>query len=342
MDFITPLIREIGDNDGWYNAQKLLDKAPTANLLYVCGERRIGKTVYFQYLMCKMYQKYGKTTMWLRNQKVEFQNENFYESFLNFASMFPDLNVADWETEKDAVYDQDSNKVCEFQSVSTFSNRRGNASPDMEMMIFDEFMPESRKYPSNCATGIMSLTKTVFSGRHHARLFMLSNYVSAANPYFAKFRIYPNPKKDISVFYEGGIAIEVCRGYKRAIEHGNPWNRIYQAGGYQDYATADEDPLNELIQKVPKGAEMSPYVLLIGGNYYMIWHKNGYHYADLYKNKLNGLDVITPNVQEAGQGVRLIESWHREYIKEMFGYNQLRFRNPNVMYDILSIVFDAV
>src|SRR5690606_3009910 len=113
--------------------------------------------------------------------------------------------------------------------------------------------------------GLMSLTKTVLSGKRDAKCYCLSNFISAANPYWVGFQIYPDPKKDVTNFPDKGIAIEVCRGYRCAIEEDNPWNRVYRAGGYQDYASETEDSLWQLIAKVPKGGELHPYFVMRDG-----------------------------------------------------------------------------
>ena len=106
------------------------------------------------------------------------------------------------------LYDGDDLMI-KFQSVSTFSNIRGNAYPNINLVVFDEFCPEDRRYPHNAHTGLLSITKTILSGKEDAKVYCLSNYVSVANPYFVGFGIYPHEKYDVTNFKDKRVCILV-------------------------------------------------------------------------------------------------------------------------------------
>jgi hypothetical protein len=326
----------------WYNTKKLEKYAPDANLYFIVGARRIGKTLHFQKKSFELFKETGQQTMWIRNKKVEFADPSFIADFLNAGRKFGWIDD-DWFTQPDGVYTGEGENVIKFQSISTFSNRRGNMTADVGQIVFDEFMPEDRRYPKRAHIGLMSLTKTVLSGKRDAKCYCLSNFISAANPYWVGFQIYPDPKKDVTNFPDKGIAIEVCRGYRCAIEEDNPWNRVYKAGGYQDYASETEDSLWQLISKVPKGGELHPYFVMRDGVVYGGTWYNGILYWHVYNNQVNKDHYIfATTVQEVGGRVTLMPPFFKRDLKEYMLHGMMRFQNANVMYAILNIIFETV
>ena len=277
MNHIKAILTAIGDNDGWYNGLRILPYFDDTAMFWIIGARRIGKTDLVLRVMCLLYIVFGEKTMWVRNKMVELKDPSFHSAFLNDAKLHQ-WCPPDWETRPDGVHtgpDKDSDTVCSYQSISTFSNRRGGAHPGTLMMIFDEFCPEDRKYPPMCATGLMSLTKTVFSGNEDARCFCLSNFVSAANPYFVKCRIYPRTDRPITAYPDKSMLIERCTGYRCGILEDNMWNKAYKAAQIGNYASESEDRLIELVKRMPKGSVPQPYIFKIDDLLYRGYTKNG-------------------------------------------------------------------
>ena len=342
MNPIKQLLTEYGNNDGWYNGQKLLPHFDDTMIMMIIGARRIGKTDLFLRLACDLWQRFNLRTMWVRNKLTELKEPSFFNEFLNDAKIH-NWCPEGWVTKADGVHDPgDPEPVILFQSISVFSNRRGGAHPEVIMMVLDEFMPEDRKYPHMCATGLLSLTKTVFSGNEEARCFCLSNFVSAANPYFVKFRIYPRKDQDITVFPDKSILIERCKDYRCAILEDNKWNRAYKAAGVGNYASEEEDRLIELIRPVPKGATPAPWLVLSDGVLYRRWQKNGMSYWNEYKGSIKDTVIYTPNLKECSDSVTLMMPFMKKHIEEEMQMGMLRFKNPNVMFAILSMVFETV
>ena len=344
---IERIALQICSEEGWYDLARLIractDRA--IMLFFVVGARRIGKTLFFQRLACQLFIQTGWQTMWMRNKKVELIEDGFTSSFLN-ACQSRGWCPAEWICRPDGVWTsankEEAEQVFMFQSISTFSNRRGNETPKVLMLVLDEFMGEDRKYPPTPAKALMSISKTVLSGREDARCFCLSNFISSANPYFVGFRIYPKEGKDVSVFEDKGIAIEICRGYKCAIEQDNPWNKVYAAGGYQDYAEADEDTLIQLVRRPPKGAQPINYFILDDGILYRPLVKDNLVFYEEYHGKTNGQAVYATSLQEAGQGIYLLPNVLKNDIKELVAGNAARFATPNVMFAILHTLYETV
>lgn len=345
---IRKCLEKLGDNGGWYNAQKILPYIDECMMLWIVGERRIGKTDLMLHLAMMLWQDHGLRTMWIRNRKVELDDPAFFNTFLADA-LEHGWTDREYIVRPDGVYEATEDgkpapdkRAIVFQSISTFSNRRGGAHPDVVMMVFDEFMPEDRKYPAQCAKGLMSLTKTVFSGRTDARVFCLSNFVSAANPYFVAFGIYPEPGQDVTVYEDKGMLIEKCRGYHRAIAEDNPWTSIYRAGRYGDYADETEDTLLQLVRKMPKGAIPEPYAILRDGRVYRPYTKDGLVYWALYKGSLNGVSLYASTIQETSDSVRMLPRFYLNSMAEISANGGYRFADANVMFAILNIVYETV
>ena len=283
--------------------------------------------------------------MWIRNKKVELSDDGNYENFLKDAVRFgwcPET----WESRPDGVYlssDRDADRVIDFQSISTFSNKRGGAHPDTLLMVLDEMIPEDRRYPKMCAQGLLSLANTVLRGRSGARIIALSNFVSAANPYFARFEVYPSRQYDVTVYEDKSIMIERCKGYRRSIQEDNPFTKLMRAGKMAMYESEDEDPLLGLIEKVPKGARPLGFLFLIEQKFYREWDKDGVRYFDEWTGQIKeGTIIYTPNVEECDKGVQLVPSWLDKHMRDTMQYNLMRFRSPNVMFKILNMIYATV
>ena len=344
MNHIKAILTAIGDNDGWYNGLRILPYFDDTAMFWIIGARRIGKTDLVLRVMCLLYIVFGEKTMWVRNKMVELKDPSFHSAFLNDAKLHQ-WCPPDWETRPDGVHtgpDKDSDTVCSYQSISTFSNRRGGAHPGTLMMIFDEFCPEDRKYPPMCATGLMSLTKTVFSGNEDARCFCLSNFVSAANPYFVKCRIYPRTDRPITAYPDKSMLIERCTGYRCGILEDNMWNKAYKAAQIGNYASESEDRLIELVKRMPKGAVPQPYIFKIDELLYRGYTKNGITYYSEYHGKVNDIVIWTPNLKECDDRVVLMPVFMRRNIEAEMQSGTLRFKDPNVMFAILNMAFETV
>ena len=341
---IKATLKAIGDNEGWFSGLKILPYYDECAIFWLIGERRIGKTDLLLRVACLLWLVFKLKTVWIRNKLVELQDPENSGGFLNDAYKMgwcPET----WTIRPDGIHEgpeKESETIFKFMSISTFSNARGGAHPDVEMMVFDEFVPENMKYPKMCASGILSLTKTVFSGRDTSKLFCCSNFVAVANPYFVKMRIYPAKNRDVTFFPEKAMLIERCNGYRCAISKDSLWNRAYRSAGIGNYANEEEDERHRLIKPIPKGATPEPYVIMDDGIVYRGWSKNGVIYYGEYKGSLDNIVIYTPNLKECSDRVNLIMPWIRRHIDEDMQAGVIRFKDPNTMFSILSLAYDAV
>jgi len=324
---------------GYYGGRKLAERIVETqiSLAAVIGMRRIGKTEFYTWLACELYMRYGFKTAWVRNREIEFKKN--YESFLN-GMKARELIPPEWIVKPSGVYTDTGKaaiKVIDFVYLNTASNMRGGGHPDTYMMIFDEFQPEDLRYPPHPLTSLMSLTQTILSGKS-SMCFMLSNFVSLANPYFVGMEIYPR-RQDITLFEEKGIAVERCRGYNRAIEDGNPWTRVYKAASYQSYASEAEDGLLELVCPPAKGARARDSLIysMHGRCYRALSDGRMVYWIRIREPNPSNVMIMTPYQDEV---TTIIHPMRLAGYKDMMasGINSggFRFQDPNTLFDMMS------
>ena len=310
----------------------------TPLIYWIIGARRIGKTDFFLQLAIELWLTYHKQTMWIRSMDVELSDPSFARDFLNDAHKHGWCPEG-WESDTTGVHDENGELVIMWQALSTFSNRRGAGHPDVEMIFFDEFCPESKRYPKMALTAVMSLTKTVFAGRRSARMFCGSNFVSIANPYFAGLEIYP--EKPVMLYPEKMMVLERCEGYRCSIDEDNPWNKVYQASGYGNYADETEDKMIDLVCKLPKRSRPLSYALVIGGKIYLPYDtKRAIHWTKT-PNVPYGTDLFATSINDVTDKIPIVASWVVKNIKTCVENDAIRFDSPNTLFAVMSILYNV-
>ena len=305
-------------------------------IYWIIGARRIGKTDFFLQVAVELWNMYGKQTMWVRSMDVELKDPSFSRDFLNDAKTYG-WCPEDWESDPGGVKDGDGNLVLMWQSLNTFSNRRGAGHPDVEMIVFDEFCPESKRYPRMALTAVMSLTKTVFAGRRSARMFCASNFVSIANPYFSGLEIYP--EKPVTVYPEKMMVLERCEGYRCSIDDDNPWNKVYEASGYGNYASEQEDKMIDLVCKLPKRSKPLHYALIVNGKTYLPYDtKRAIHWSKV-PNVPYGTQLFASDIGDVTDRIPIVSSWVIKNIKTCVENDTIRFDEPNTLFAIMSLIY---
>lgn len=346
QSFVDAAILEIGDNDGWASFMKLLSRGRDCPIWFMIGARRIGKTDMSLQLAIRLWDKYRRQTMWIRESLETFKTDNFQADFLNDAYKFGWISDVDekhkWSCKNDGVRDPDGNMVIKFQSLSTYSSRRGPGHPDVDLMIFDEFIPEDRRYFRGALKGLMSLTKTVFSGRDGCRCICTSNFVALSNPYFAGFEIYPDPKKDVTAWPEKGVAVERCRGYRCAIATDSSWNKAYAAAHYGDYADEEEDAMHKLIKKVPKGAVPDKWAVLILDKWFRIYTTTAGVRIARQERNINRASTIlyATDPRDLSDDVIMLPPLMRIGIENDIDLGRMRYEDPNTLFAFVNLSYN--
>ena len=282
--------------------------------------------------------------MWTRNKKVEYAEPSFYNGFLNAMKKrgwCPETWIAGeqgvWDSADERNKGKEKQLIFEFASISTYSNRRGNES-DVRMLVLDEFCPEDRKWKKGSGKALMSLCKTILRGKPNTKCICLSNYISAGNPYWMKYKIYPKQGHDVT-WFPNKMLIEIAHGYRQVQDDEDPWADTFEGAGYQDYAENIEDALFGYVAKVPKGCTDTGMVLVNEGNKYSCFTKNGRYYFGEFHGSTNNKIMLTPNITEQGNGVRMMTPFTAGQFKLFFEAGQCRFSDPNVLFGVLLCLY---
>lgn len=322
----------------FYNTKKIDQKGCKWN--WIVGARRIGKT--FD-LTTKMVNEYlnGGCSVWIRDFKNQFDAQ-FCEKMLKDVKKHG-ICPPEWEARPGVgVFTSDDKKadiVCYFQSINRSSSGRGGSTDNVNLVLFDEFMPEKGNYPKSALKSLQSVVVTYTSARDEGRFYGASNFISSSNPYFVGMRIYPDINKDVTAYTEDSVAIEICRGYQTAKVPGSGIAKGLKRGRYPEYDDPTEDAMFSLIAKSPKGDRFNFMIQNEGIVYQLIHHGNFTYFSEFKGNIPSGTYVCTSNKDEIGAKVRYRPKWLYDQLKLELESSTLRFSDPNCMFAITKMFF---
>lgn len=175
----------------YYNGNEAL----THNCLFnfVVGNRGAGKTYWSKEWSIKDFLKTGSQFIYLRRYKEEFTKGKKEKFFDDIVDKFPEH---DFKVKGYTTYIDD--KPCgQFMSLSTAKIEKSTSFPNVNKIIFDEFILDKGfyHYLSDEVTNFLELYETVARTRDNVRVFFLSNAISITNPYFLYWKITPNLNK---------------------------------------------------------------------------------------------------------------------------------------------------
>lgn len=196
--------------DLYYNPNKLLSYNRIIN--FVIGARGIGKSFAFKEHPIKRYLKHGKQFIYVRRYKTELKKVPYY--FTDVEHKFPDHELK--VNGKTFMID---GKVAGWAiPLSTWQSEKSNAYPNVETIIFDEFIREKDNsgYLPNEVEALLNLMDTVFRDRDNVRCVCMSNAVSVVNPYFLYFGLVPDIDKRYNAYKD--IVVEIPDSHDFAME----------------------------------------------------------------------------------------------------------------------------
>lgn len=185
----------------WYDINRLLSFNRILN--FCIGARGIGKTYGAKKYVVNRFIKHGKQFIYLRRYKTELRKvKNFFN---DIRQEFPDheFKVKGWELYIDG-------KLAGYaMPLSAWQSEKSNAYPDVETILFDEFIREKDNsgYLPNEVSSLLNLMDTVFRNRSDVRTICLSNAVSVVNPYFLYFKLTPDIERRFNA--NDSIVIEI-------------------------------------------------------------------------------------------------------------------------------------
>ena len=298
----------------FYNPQKILSYNAMINM--ILGARAIGKTYGFKDYCIKNCINSGKKFIYLRRYKTEVNGSKMRSFFNDINNKYDNrLSV------KGNSFYYDEQCIGYAVPLSTYVSLKGVVWNDVYYCIFDEFLIQEGAYRylqnefDTFCEFLATLSRFDNTGKmRKIKIFMLSNSISFANPYFANFHI------DLPLSFKGiyrvneQVVLEVNdnKAFTESMKETDLFKALKDTG-YTDYAYNNETLIdtNDFIADKPKTARYFA-TLLNEGNKYSIW----------INQDENGIKFYLTNGNDESYPVKLfidrldnVESYNR--IKDM-------------------------
>ncbi len=324
------------DNSMYYSLDRALTYQALVNL--IMSNRGGGKTYNSKVKMIKNFINKGKQSVYVRRYKSEFEKitktfcEDIKHEFPNNELKVDGMTVlVDGEI---AIY---------FIPLSTATKEKSTAYPNVNMMVFDEYIIEKTtygRYLKNEVYSLFGLMETVFRSRDDKdnRIILLANKVSYVNPLFTEFNIEPKRNKRFQTFEDGLILVEEFTNqdfidYKKQTRMGN----LFMRTKFGKYAIENEtlEDSDDFIE--PNRIENLVFTssLKMGDYEIGVWMQNhtGILYIDKkvdfdskYRFALRYEDVSNTHLHIT-EGRK---DWRVSQIKRRYGNSQVIFQNQEV------------
>ena len=181
----------------WYYPRSTLLKNRLFN--FEIGARGNGKTTgAIRYIIDEWQKDNTFECVWLRRYKSERKNiiNGFFNTVIN-NNFYPDL---DFKTKGNVGLINDKT-VIHFLALSVDGRIKGLTSPNVRLIVFDEFLVDSRsRYLPGEVNAFLGLYDTIARpndpNRQRTPVLFLANAMTETNPYFLFFNIRFNEKKE--------------------------------------------------------------------------------------------------------------------------------------------------
>lgn len=317
----------------WYDGSKVLEKDCIFN--FIVGGRGIGKSFYWKKHCLERFRDAGKQFIYLRRYKEELRGEKL-------GRLFDDLKAAGYFAE-DKIYIKgktimfNDNPCGYVQSLSTANITKSDSFPYVESILFDEFLIETGTYHylRNEPEALSSFYETVARNRNDVYLYLLSNAITVANPYFAYFNIRL-PMKGARIWRRGEILLDMPRdGEFTDMRKASRFGSLIKDTKYGDYSINNEFLLDSETFIERKTGQCRPSCNLLFGSVIIgLWTDttSGISYCSydndpsLYSYSMSS-DAHTYNTILTGGRFR---PFHIKFLIEQYRTGSLRFENQKI------------
>lgn len=201
---------------------------------FLIGERGAGKTFSTKKFVINRFLKKGTQFIYLRRYKTEIDKAK-KTYFNDIAQEFPNHKFSH---RGDAFLIDD--KVCGYAVALSITNILKSVCYDnVSTIIFDEFIIDKGcyHYLAGEVKTFLEFCETVFRLRDNVRVLFLANAITQTNPYFLYFNLTPPKNKDIQIYKNGLILLQIMnnqeyRNYKKQSKFG----QLISGTDYGDYA----------------------------------------------------------------------------------------------------------
>jgi hypothetical protein len=326
------------DKNLYYNPNKMLSFNRILNC--VIGARGIGKSYGLKKYVTNRFLKSGKQFIYLRRYKDELKK--IPQFFNDIKGEFPETEL---KVKGKQFYIND--KLAGWAiPLSSWQSEKSNAYPDVETILFDEFIREKDNsgYLPNEVNALLNFMDTVFRDRENVRCICLSNAVSIVNPYMLYFNIIPNIQKRFNAYKSILVEIPDSKDFATA-RRKTRFGELINDTDYGEMAL-DNEFVNDSHVFIEKRSKDSVYVfsVIYKGMTMGVWvdNKAGIMYlANEYDPSSKYVFALTTD--DLNENALLMTTWKNNYyLKKLvasFMAGILRFDNQvlrNVGYEMFK------
>ena len=334
-------------------------KTLTYNALYnfIIGNRGGGKTYWSKRWAINDFIKNKKQFIYVRRYKTELRTVKTF-----FNDVAEEFDGHEFEVKGNNLL-VDGEKAGEAMALSTSKIMKSNSYPNVNKIIFDEFIIDKGvyKYLPNEVEYFLDLYETIARLRD-VKVFFLANAITQTNPYFIYFDVELPYNKMVQTFYNNGdgrfikkklkdfpdVLIELVRNDEFiAAKKKQRFGQLIAGTQYSDYAI-ENDFLRDSSTFIEKKNDRCRYLYSIQykGFTFGVWHdfKQGLLYLSLDLEKENKISFAF-TTDDHKLNTMLVSSIARNgYLKQMFDnykMGSLRFESmdiKNIFHDLLKEV----
>ncbi len=229
-----------------------LDHVLTYNAYFnfLLGERGVGKTFSTKRFVINKFLKKGNQFIYLRRYKTELSKakKTYFSDILQY---YPST---DFEVKGDTFF-INKTPAGYALALSTANILKSVCYEDVTTIIFDEFIITNGcyHYLRDEVTSFLEFCETVFRLRDNVRVLFLANAVTQTNPYFLYFNISPQKNKEITLYNNGLVLLQVMKneGY-REVKRKSKFGQLINGTDYGNYAIENNFLLDNEVFIKPK------------------------------------------------------------------------------------------
>ena len=294
---------------------------------FVVGNRGAGKTYGCKKWCINDFLKNGNQFVWVRRYKSELKKISMF--FADIHHEFPKNNL---HVKGNVAY-CDKKIMGYFIPLSTALTEKSNSYPDVNKIIFDEFVIDKGaiRYLPNEAECFLELYETVARLRD-VRAVFLSNAITVINPYFMYFDVFPTEKERFTIFDD--IIIDNFKDEDfTANKHLTRFGKIVSGTNFSRYAIDNEflrDNEDFILDKLPTPNRHEGTLKYMNNYYNIYWcYNENVIYVKKVKNA-NSNKVYAITINDHTENTMLLKS---QNISPLFNRLKMGFKIGVVWYD---------
>ena len=321
----------------YYNFDKLFSYS-NALLLFVIGERGVGKSFNAKVAVLKKFLKTGEQFIYIRRYKTELDSAlSTFWSDLQSNGYFEDYDLQVKKSKMLTTF-LCNGEVCGYAvPLSTANILKSTAFPLVKTIVFDEFLIDDSglyKYLKNEVNLMLDLIETV--GRlRDVQVMFLGNAISVTNPYFAYWNLDLPYNSEFKTYKDGMIVVNYIKNEEyRKVKKASKFGKLIEGTNYGKYAI-DNQMLKDnahFIEKRPPDAKFYG-LLIINGMNVGIWNsRNGYLYMS-EKYEPNTVHKFACDYNDHTEDTVFVNARENFYLSLCIRYYKqglLRFENQNL------------